>query len=172
MSLRDMFFNRLDDAVFAVQRRRSLLQPQQNRVISYRNPETKKRPIAAFGADPSGFGEDWASYRLPKTTPVGPVPLESHENVHGFIHGKGEPPVATQEPYQDVNLSPSHKSTNVGTDQRPISGLHEADYDKPITLHNEPKKSFESDLGKNPRTPTPSDIAEKDQKAWNFDFRS
>jgi hypothetical protein len=168
-----MFFQRFDDLKFRVTQRRAAFQPRTNRVISYRSPETKKRPVAAFGADPNeGFALDWASYRLGKPGIEGAInlaaPKYEHENTHGFVNLNSPRPIEPQEMYQDSSLSSRGSRTSEGTDQKPISGLHEANYDKPITLHNEPKKSFLSSSPKG--EPTEGDRAAADLRRSSYDF--
>lgn len=172
MSIIDRAFGVLDDFQFRLIKRRAAFQPRTNRVISYRNPENsqEKRAIPAFGSDPSGFGEDWANYRLPKTRPFGPVPLESHENVHGHVRENSERPVPEQEPYQDLSLSPRAARSSETTDQKAIVGNRDGNIEWDGIVRTEAKKSF---LSSSPKGgPTPGDIAEKDLKSYPYDFSS
>jgi len=180
MSLIDRAFARLDEFRWGQLKRRSAFQAP-GRTISYRNPETKKRPVALFGADVNeGFGLDWANYRLARPGVQGVVnpnsPRPERENVHGFIYGRGEPPVVTQEPYQDPAISPRAARTSESTDQKAI--VHFTDEvigDKwdGVVRNAQSRKSFESDLGKNPRTPTLADQAARDLRdpqKYPYDF--
>lgn len=169
MSLIDRVFMRFDEFKWAQIKRRALFQPTTNHAISFRNPENSRetRAIPTFGAEPGAFGEDWASYRLPKTRPVGPLPIE-HENIHGYVNPNSERPLPVQEAYVDPAISSRGARTSEGTDQKIVSGIHEADYDKTITLHNEPHKSFQSSKPKG--DPTEGDRAEKDLKHYPYDF--
>jgi hypothetical protein len=172
MSLIDRAFETLNDFQFRVMKRRAAFQPRPNRVLSFRNPENsqERRAIPTFGAEPGAFGEDWASYRLPKTRPVGPLPIE-HENIHGYVNPNSERPLPVQEAYVDPAISHVHKRTSEGTDQRPAGLGHDAlPMDKEIVLHTGSRKCLESDVGKSPREPTLGDQAARDLKKWDFDF--
>ena len=176
MSLIDRAFSRLDEFRWGQAKRRSLLQPQSNRVISYQNPETKKRPIAAFGADPNeGFALDWASYRLGRPGVQGAInpaaPKFERENTHGFVNLNNPRPIEPQEMYQDPAISSRSSRTSEGTDQRPPVGHGITPLDKPVTLQTGSRKCLESDVGKGQKQPTPGDLAAADQKNWGFDFR-
>lgn len=170
MSLIDRAFSRLDEFRWGQTKRRALFQPTTNRVINYSEPKPERK-IPTFGAEPGAFGEDWASYRLPKTRPFGPVPLESHENTHGHISENAQPLIGPTEEYQDPAISPRAARTSEGTDQRPVGAGHDTSpIDKPVTLNHQIRKSFESDVGQGSKTPTEGDKAAADLKHYDFDF--
>lgn len=171
MSLIDRVFMRFDEFKWAQIKRRALFQSTTNRAISFRNPENsrEKPTIPTFGADPSGFGEDWASYRLPKRRPVGPLPIE-HENTHGYINPNSERPIEPSEPYEDPAISSRGSRTSEGTDQKAPIGHGVTPADRPITLHTGSRKCLESDTGKGSKEPTLGDRAARDLKKWDFDF--
>lgn len=117
MSLVDRVFNRLDTALA---RFYGVELPQQNRTIVYRtgqnNPENKAIPL--FGSD-SGFGEDWATYKRPRTQFVASLPIE-HENTNGHVPENAEPYIAPMEVYEDPAISPRKLNYALQTDQSPI----------------------------------------------------
>lgn len=144
--------------------RANLQQPR--RVISFREPQ-KTRPVALFGAAP-GFGEDYVTFQIPHPQPFGPQALEHKENYHGFVAGKGEPPVPVQEAYEDPVISRTFKRSSESTDQEPIHSFSGEMSDKPVTLSLEKKKDFQSVRGNSGLTE--ADKHEKDLKTWPFDF--
>jgi hypothetical protein len=167
MSVVDRFFARLDEFKWGQAKRRVAFQPQQNRVISFRNSANSqaKRAIPTFGSD-VGFGEEYCA-DAPSRPFTGPQPIE-HENVHGYVNPNAERPVPEQEPYQDPSLSSRGSRTSESTDQKPPIGHGITPADKPITLYTGSRKTFQGARGKSGETE--ADKAEKDLKAYSYDF--
>jgi hypothetical protein len=167
MSLLARFFPRVD--MFLARFQLSSARVQTYRMQSF-NAE-KSRPVALFGADPSGFGEDYVAYKVPQPQPFGPQPLEHRENVHGFIRGVSEAPLPTERGYEDPAISPHASRTSETTDQKPISKgiLTPGDVWDGIVRNEPKKKNFQTMVGKEL---TPADLHAIDLKTkYEFDFR-
>lgn len=129
----------------------------------------KPRAIPLFGAD-SGFGEDYAVYRVSQPQPFGPQPLEHRENVHGFIRGVGEPPLPAERGYEDPVTSPRASRTSETTDQKPISKgiLTPSDVWDGIVRNEPKKKNFQT--ASRGHEKTEGDKQAEDLKRYPYDF--
>lgn len=171
MSFRDLAFKMLDDFKFAIQQQRAAFQPRQNRVIQYRNPmnSQEKKAIPTFGVEAGAFGLDWAA-DAPVRYRGGSVPRPILHNVDGHVPEDAKPLLEPVEAYVDPNISPRGSRTSESTDQKPIRRFTgEVIGDKwDGIVRNKPKHDFQGVRGQS--EPTLADLAEKDLKAYPYDF--
>lgn len=148
---------------------RANMQPQSNRVISFRQNSPVKRAVPLFGADGSNEFEDWASYRTPKLNGPGTQPLQAELKVVDSDIDKWD-----GRPNPNLPVMPSHGRRldyEKSTDQQPISKgiLTPADVWDGVVRSNVPKKSLESSR------PTGKTIGDEIAESWNkvetYDFR-
>jgi hypothetical protein len=169
MSLVDRAFARLD---VVLARFYGLEPPQQNRRIVYRtgqNSLESARGIPLFGGDPSGFGEDYITYKIPKPKPLdGPLPLEHRENISGHIRESSTPLMVLVEAYQDPATSPRRLDYESKTDQQPIPrGKSPVSVWDGVVRSGSQRHGFESSR---PKEPTIGDGHAADLKHYEFDF--
>jgi hypothetical protein len=132
---------------------------------------TKRRAVPLFGSD-SGFGEDWASYRTPKTQGPGAQPLppelkniDADSNLERWVPDPSVPSLISH----GRALNYQHQS-----DQRPVthfSGETTAEAWDGVVRASEPRKSLETSRRAREKT-----IADKITEEWNkvepYDFRA
>jgi hypothetical protein len=172
-TIRDLARARLDKFLSRIQPIRAGATRGQNyrmtRPFASASEHSSKAPL--FGVDPhtADFALDWASSGRLRPQPYGPQPLESHENIHGYVNPNAERPIPEESPYQDPAISPRATRTSEGTDQKPI--LHGG---SPVTrwdgeIRNIVKRpDFQAVRAKSALTE--GDRAEKDLKAYPYDF--
>jgi hypothetical protein len=128
----------------------------------------RPRPVASFGADPSGFGEDWATYRTSKPQGPGASPVESELKIVDV----GDDVDRWKGPDTSIPSLTSHGRAlgYSGTDQRPPIGHDVSPADKPITINGGfgPRKSLETSA--RTRDKTIGDQHALDLKRYPYDF--
>jgi hypothetical protein len=143
------------------------------RRVSYRmlQPvQPQKRPIAFFGSDPTGFGEDWAYRTAAKVTGPATNPQKLQDDLK-TVEPDLDAPLVLNTSIPQLTAHGKNLDYSRNTDQRVVA--HDfTPSDKEITLGGgvEPRKSFLTSARTHEKT-----VADKIAEEWNktetYDFR-